>query len=263
MSQPLKLSAMRRPLFFAPLAAALVSLTLGGCAKSPAGGPTIRTANRFETTLSLVGTLNPNYYYGVAFDDTGAGVGPAALLGNTPIQNGVVGGTFRLLILYHLGNFQVFYRSTPSDAATEREISGSNGLFVFTPRATTNGLDFTVDLDAQLPGSTTYIFPRNAAGTAIGTDRFDLNAVTTNTINRDPADNRVKPVDALGPAQVATPVQIQIGATRTTSVSDATGATNDENFGVDPSFSNPASNSYVPFDSIDISGLQIGITRSN
>ncbi len=252
---------MRRS-FFWPLACGFLFLG-SGCAKSPVG-VTPRASNRFATTLQLVGALNPNYYYGVAFDDAGGnGSGPQAILGNTPIPNGVVGGTFRLLVLYHANRFQVFYRSTPSDESTEREISGSNGLFVFTPRATQNGLDFTIDLDARLPDNTTFIFPRGLNATSLATDRFDINAITTNTILRDAQDNRIKPVDALGAQQVATPVEIQIGATRTTSVQDATGATNDQNLGVDPSFSNPAERTFVPFDRIDIAGLQIGITRSN
>ena len=253
---------MRRAhLLFWPLASGFWLLS-SGCAKSPVG-VTTRASNRFATTLSIAGRLNPNYYYGVAFDDAGGdGVGPQAILGNTPIQNGVVGGDFRLLVLYHLNNFQVFYRSTPSDPASEREITGSNGLFVLTPRATQNGLEFTLDLDARLPGGTTFIFPRGTNSTSLATERFDINAVTTNTILRDPQDNRIKPVDALGAQQVATPVEIQIGGTRTTSVQDITGAQNDANLGVDPSFSNPASTTNVPFANIDISGLQIAITRS-
>ena len=252
---------MRRAFLFWPLASGL--FLSSGCAKSPVG-VTTRASNRFATTLQLVGTLNPNYYYGVAFDDAGGdGDGPQAILGNTPVQNGIVSGTFRLLVLYYANRFQVFYRSDPTDFRTEREISGSNGLFVFTPRATQNGLNFTIDLDARLPDNTTFIFPRAANGTSLLSDRFDLNAITTNTILRDAQDNRIKPVDALGASQVATPVEIQIGATRTTSVQDATGATNDLNIGVDGSFSNPATTTFVPFDRIDIAGLQIGITRSN
>lgn len=255
---------MRR--VFWPLAACLFPL-FSGCAKSPANGaPSTRASNRFQTTLTLAGTLNPNYYYGVAFDDAGGdGIGPVAIIGNTPIRNGVVGGTFRLLVLYHQNQFRVFYRPTPSDTASEREISGSNGLFVITPRATRNGLEFTLDLDARLPDNTTFIFPRAANGTSIASDYFDLNVVTTNTIIRasDKNDNRIKPVDALGAQQVASPVKIQIGATRTTSVQDFTGAQIDENFGVDPSFTSQSSSAYVPFSSIDIAGLQIGITRSN
>ena len=250
---------MRRSHLLLPLAFCFLPLS-GGCAKSPVG-LTTRASNRFATTLSLAGTLNPNYYYGVAFDDTGIdGVGPVAIVGNTPIQNGVVGGSFRLLVLYHLNRFQVFYRSTPSDTRTEREISGSSGLFVFTPRATTTGLEFTIDLDARLPApdNSTFIFPRGTTATSLATNRFNINAVATNTIIRGGTNeaNLIKPVDALGAQQVATPYSVQIGGTITTSISDVTGAASDENFGVDSFYSN------VPFSSIDISGLQIGITRS-
>ncbi|BCM93574.1 hypothetical protein IAD21_05465 [Abditibacteriota bacterium] len=251
---------MRRAFLFGPLAVCLLPL-FGGCAKSPSGGPVTRATNRFQTTLSLAGTLNPSYYYAVAFDDAGGdGQGPEAILGNTTVPNRVVGGTFRLMVLYRGGNFRVIYRSTPSDQSTEREISGTNGLFVVTPRATQNGLNFTLDLDAVLPGTTTYIFPHTTGATpTLISDRFDINAITTNTIILDANDNRIKPVDAFGAQQVATPVEVQIGATRTLTLSDATG---DENL-ADVAFTNPQSLEYVPFENIDITGLQIGITRSN
>ena len=238
-----------------PLAASLL-LLCAGCAKSPSGGPTTRATNRFQTALTLAGTLDPNFYYGVALDDAGGdGSGPVALLGNTTVQNRIVGGTFRLLILYHAGNFRVFYRSTTTDENTEREISGTNGLFVVTPRATTKGLEFTLDLDAILPDTGGYIFPHTTGTTpALISDRFDLNVVTTNTFIIDANDNRIKPVDALGPQQLATPVEVLVGATRAPfTLSDATG---DENL-FDNSFNT------VPFANIDITALQIGITRSN
>ncbi len=246
---------MRRILVL-PFALCLLPLS-GGCAKSPVG-LTTRAANRFATTLSLAGQLNPNYYYAVAFDDAGGdSVGPVAIVGNTPTRNRVVGGNFRLLVLYHLNNFRVFYRSTPSDEQSESDITGANGLFVLTPRATQNGLEFTIDLDARLPNGTTFIFPRGTNATSLATDSFDINAVATNTILLEPNDNRIKPVDALGAQQVASPVEVRIASTRTPPrISDATGADNDRNFGVDVSFNT------VPFSSIDISGLQVAITRT-
>ncbi|RYX86731.1 hypothetical protein EON83_00700 [bacterium] len=251
---------MRRAFLIGPLATCLLPL-FGGCAKSPAGGPVVRAVNRFQTTLTVAGTVNPTYSYGVAFDDAGGdGQGPEAILGYTPVINRVVGGTFRLLILYVNGNFRIFYRSTPADASTEREITGTSGLFVVTPRATQNGLNFTLDLDAFVPGTSTFIFP-HTSGTnpALISDRFDINAITTNTAIIDERDVRIKPVDALGPQQIATPVEVQIGATRTLTISDATG---DENL-ADNDFTNPSSPTYVPFSNIDITSLQIGITRSS
>lgn len=246
---------MRRAFLFGPLAACLLPLA-GGCAKSPSGGPVTRATNRFQGILSVVGTVNPTYFYGVAFDDAGGdGVGPVALTGSTPLQNGVVGGTFRLLILYNGGAFRAYYRSTPSDKTTEREISGTNGLFVVTPRASTNSINFTLDLDAVLPGTSTYIFPHTTGATpTLISDSFDVNAVTTSLVSREPETNSItKPVDAFGYQQVATPVEVGIGATRPLTLSDPTG---DENL-VDSSFNN------VPFENIDITSLQVGITRSN
>lgn len=254
---------MRR-LALLPLASCFLPL-LNGCAKSPTNGVTIQNINRFQTTLSLAGTLNPDYYYGVAFDDSGTSSGgPVAIDGNTPVLNGVMGGTFRLLVLYHGNTFRVFYRATPADAATEREITGSTNLFNTgqVPRATQNGLDFSINLDAQLPDNTTFIFPH--AADASGTQRVIalsllLNVAATNTVLRGGASNNlIKPVDALGGQTLSTAVEIQIASTRTTTVPDSVA---DQNFGVDTTYSDANSPNFVPFPNIDVTGLQIGITR--
>jgi hypothetical protein len=250
-----------------PFASCLLPL-LNGCAKSPSGGPTVRATNRFQTTLTLAGTLNPAYYYAIAFDDTGdSSRGPVAIDGNTPILNGVMGGSFRLLVLYHQNAFRVFYRPTPNSAGSEEEILGATNLFNTgqVPHVTTNGIDVTINLDAQFtsgPMTGTYIFPH--AADAAGTQRmvansFDLNVAATNTVLRGGSSNNlIKPVDAFGAQTLSTPVKIQDLSTHTTSVSDAIA---DENLGVDTTYSDTNSRNYVPFQNIDVTSLQIGITR--
>lgn len=257
---------MRRLL---PFALCLLPL-LTGCAKSPVGVTGPLAINRFQTTLSLAGTLNPNYYYAIAFDDAGGdGVGPVAVDGNTPILNGVMGGTFRLLVLYHQNTFRVFYRSTPNGAATESEISGLTNLFNTgrSPIATQNGIDLTINLDAQFisgPLKGTYVFPRlsgsQTSPPALQSTSFDINVAATNVVLRGgESNNLIKPVDALGAQTLSTPVEVQITSTRTTSVSDETG---DENLGVDSTYADSNSPNVVPFPSIDVINLQIGINRS-
>jgi len=248
-----------------PLASCLLLLA-NGCAKSPSGGPTVRASNRFQTVVSLAGTPNPDYYYAVAFDDTGTNsAGPVAIDGNTPIRNGVMGGTFRLLILLHGGVFQAYYRSIPSDQTTEQPISDTTNLFNtgFVPRVTANGFDVTINLDAQLTNGT-FIFLRDGAlhtsPPSINANSFNINVAATNTILVGGSNtNLIKPVDALGQQTLSTPVQIQIPTTRTTSVSDATG---DENLGVDTTYTNQNSSNFVPFANIDITNVQIAITRA-
>lgn len=251
---------------------------LNGCAKSPVGATNL-AINRFQTTLSLAGTLNPNYYYAIGFDDAGGdGAGPVAVDGTTPIRNGVMGGTFRVLVLYHQNTFRVFYRSTPNSAATESDVTGVTNLFNtgLAPHVTqngsgvANGLDVTINLDAQFTGGTnngSYLFPRVSGSQAspppLASTSLDINVAATNTSLLGDSDTGLrKPVDALGFQTLSTPVEIQIPAqvsTRTTSVLDETG---DENLGVSDTFSNPANPSYVPFANIDITNLQIGIVRS-
>jgi len=248
-----------------PLCACLLPL-IGGCAKSPLGGPTVRASNRFQTVVSFAQPPNTNYYYAVAFDDTGRGsAGPVAIDGNTPILNGVMGGSFRLLVLYHQNQFQVFYRSTPSDTTTEREITGTTNLFDtgLVPRLTDNGLDVAINLDAKLPDGT-FIFQRaigsQTSPPSIAANSLNINVAATNVILRGGSNtNLIKPVDALGAQTLSTPVQIQIPTTRTTSVFDPPG---DENLGVSSTYLNQSDPNYVPFPTIDISNVQIAITRT-
>ena len=247
-----------------PLACCLLPL-LNGCAKIPVGATNL-AINRFQTTLTLAGNLNPNYYYAIAFDDAGGdGAGPVAIDGNTPILNGVMGGTFRLLVLYHQNTFRVFYRSTTNSAATEGEISGLTNLFNTgrSPVATQNGIDLTINLDAQFTSGTNkgnYVFPRLSGSQTLESSSFDINVAATNVVLRGgTSNNLIKPVDALGAQTLSTPVEIQIPTTRTTSVSDDP---DDENLGVDSTYSDSNSPNFVPFPSIDITNLQIGINRS-
>ncbi len=241
---------------FLPLAALAATLLIGGCANDPRGaGPTTNSANRLEVNLTTVGSINPNFYYAVAFDDqTGDGVGPVAIVGNTPILNGVVGGNFRLAVVYHLNQFQVFYRTDPTNPATEQQVLVSP--FFVQPRTTPNGIQFTLDLDARL-GNGNFFFPRNAANLA--PDRLDLNFVTTSTILRAAQDNRLKPVDSFGPATTSTPIlDFQTAATRRTDNLDPVG---DQRFDVDPSFTTQSSPEFAPFPNLDVNNLQINITR--
>ena len=239
-----------------PLFALGATLLVGGCANDPRGtGPTTNSANRLEVELTTVGPINPNFSYAVAFDDqTGDGAGPVAILGNTSVLNGVVGGNFRLAVIYNLNQFQVFYRADPTDPATERRVLDSP--FFVQPRATTNGIEFTLDLDAQQSNGT-FFLPRNAANLA--PDRLDLNFVTTSTILRSAQDNRIKPIDSFGPATASTPIiDFLTAATRRTNNQDET---NDQRFDVDPSFTTQSSPEFAPYPNLDVNNLQINIIR--
>ena len=242
--------------FIFPLAALAATLLVSGCANDPRGtGPTTNSANRLEVNLTTVGPINPNFYYAVAFDDqTGDGAGPVAILGNTSVLNGVVGGNFRLAVIYHLNQFQVYYRADPTDPATERQVLDSP--FFVQPRATTNGIQFTLDLDAVLSNGT-FFLPRSSANLA--PDRLDLNFVTASTILRSAQDNRIKPIDSFGPATASTPIiNFQIAATRRT---DNLDETNDTRFDVDPSFSTQSSPEFAPYANLDVNNLQLNIVR--
>ena len=239
-----------------PLAALAALALSAGCASTPSTGPTTNAANRLEVVLTTVGPINPNFYYAVAFDDqTGDGTGPNAIIGNTSVLNGVVGGNFRFAVIYHLNQFQIYYRSDPKDSGTERIVLDQP--YFTRPVATTNGIQFTLDLDAQLSNGN-YFFPRNAANLA--PDRIDLNFVTTSTILRSAQDNRIKPVDSFGPATVSTPIfDFQIAATRRTNNPDPT---DDRRLDVDSSFTTQSSPEFANYANLDANNLQLNITRA-
>jgi hypothetical protein len=246
--------------FFSPLLLAVLAVSplFSGCASGPSGGATVQAANRLEVTLSIEKTLDPNFYYGVAFDDIpGDGTGPRALEGtirSTGLPNGVMGGNWRVLVLFHQ-NFAsplVYYRSDPSDISTERRVLGTSLLFT-TPRVGGNSINFILNLDAQLsPG--VYFFTHTAGATpALGVDRFDINYVATNVVITGD-DERIKPVDAYEDELISTPFEFQIGSTRRFSYFDPL---NDKRINVDPSFSS------VNFGQIDVRQLDLSVTRTD
>jgi len=227
-------------------------LLISGCASGPSGGLSTNTnaANRLECTITLNNTIDPNAYYAVAFDDNPNDVnGPAGIDGNTTVLNGVVGGDWRVMVMWNLNTFEVFTRTDPTNPATEVRTLVSP--FVGTPTAQNNTVDFTINLDA-LTGPGAYFFPHSTTG-QLSTNAFLINCVTTNTIIRSSNDNRIKPVDALGPYDLSTPVNVAIDSTRTTAISDPVG---DERPDVDSSFLS------YNFGQIDITNLALNITRA-
>lgn len=228
----------------------LTALTMSGCAKSPSGGAVNPAPDRLEVVLNLRQTLEPNYYYAVAFDDTPIqGVGPVAIVGNTEIFNGVVGGDFRLAVVYHLGQFTAYYRTDPDDLGTERIIA--NSFFVGVPQASPTQIRFTLDLNA-LAATGQPLFPNLST-----IDRLDINFVTTNTIIRNAQDNRRKPLDSYGTQAEASPLEFQIGATRRFSQLEDNGVADPLPY--DSSFSRPPDE--VNFGRLDVSEIELNVTR--
>ncbi|MBV9865208.1 MAG: hypothetical protein JO316_07640 [Abitibacteriaceae bacterium] len=171
-----------------------VLLALAGCAHDPSsGGPTVPTAhNRLVVTMTTQQPINDAYIYDFAFDDDNiSSTGPAAIVGFTNLTNGVVGGSFTVLVQYRGGQYTV-YRRTATSATTETLDRASRAFVVApTPAGGGNTLSFTLDLDA-LTDSGARLFKAN-------TQYLDTNFVTTNTILRDPNDFTRKAYDAFGP----------------------------------------------------------------
>lgn len=232
-------------------------LGLSGCASGPSGGAAVpNVANRLTATLTLQNTLNQNYYYAVAFDDNpGADAGtafegPTAIIGNTPILNGVVGGNWRVAVVWHANQFQVYRRGVPTDPDTESRIT--NGAII-SSRASGTTIEFTLNLDYIVSG-TTRLFPLDSSGNP--TQVYDVNFVTTNEIIVDPNDSTIKPVDSLGTAATSSPAtNIQLSGTTNRPLNDATGD-GDVNFGAD----RPVN---FNFGQIDVARLNLAANRTD
>lgn len=162
-----------------------------GCAKGPDGGPTTPTApNRLTITLQTQQPINNSYLYAFAFDDDDvSGDGPVAIVSTTSLANGVVGGSFSVLVLYQGGQYNVYRRTDLGNGA--EQLDRASGAFVTPPGpASGSTLTFTLNLDA-VTDSGVRLF-------RVGTQRLDVNFVTTNEIRRDPNDLRRKAFDAFG-----------------------------------------------------------------
>lgn len=175
----------------------LVPALFSGCAKSPAGGPVVPGGkNRLTVNVTLQQPISPTFYYDFAFDDDGdAGDGPAAIIGTTTLTNGVVGGSFKVLVQYRGGQFLVFRRTDNGGGAETLE--RASNAFIGVPTASGTTINFTLDLDATVDGAAN---PPTAADRlfAPGVTQLDVNFVTTSEIIRDPNNLLLKPFDALG-----------------------------------------------------------------
>ena len=175
----------------------LVPLALSGCAKTPAGGPTVPgSPNRLTVNMTLQQAISPTFYYDFAFDDDNdRSDGPAAIIGTTPLANGVVGGSFSVLVQCRGNNFQVFRRRLLANG--QETLEPASRAFVVAPTARGNTISFTLNLDATVDNAADPSTPADRLFDADVTE-LDVNFVTTSEVIRDPNNLLLKPYDALG-----------------------------------------------------------------
>ena len=187
----------------------LAALGIAGCAKSPddGGGPTPPQAvNRMTVSMTLaqpVGRTGQPYFYDFAFDDNSepqdAPDFPVAIVGQTALTNGVVGGSFTVLVECVGGrSFNVYRRTRVPNGEELRLVRNA---FVTQPTVQTGRtLTFTLNLDATYsedpdnPNSRQLRLFRNASGGPA--EELDINFVTTDEVRRDPNNNLPKNFDA-------------------------------------------------------------------
>ena len=236
----------------------LVPFAFSGCAKTPAGGPTQPgSPNRLTVNMTLQQALSPTFYYDFAFDDDGdASDGPAAIIGTTTLANGVVGGSFSVLVQCRANNFLVFRRRLLGNG--QETLEPASRAFVVPPIARGNTISFTLDLDATVDNAAS---PPTAADRlfAAGVTQMDMNFVTTSEVIRDPNNLLLKPYDALGEVPRAANLYetFNVSSTRTfRNVETVREPAND----VEPGNSNISTQQLA---SLDITDFTIDVRRSN
>ncbi|HEY0073340.1 MAG TPA: hypothetical protein VGB77_04495 [Abditibacteriaceae bacterium] len=235
----------------------LVPVFLNGCAKTPVGGPTLPATNRLTVNMTLQQAISPTFFYNFAFDDDGdAGDGPAAVIGTTTLANGVVGGSFSVLVQCRGNNFLVFRRRDLGNG--QETLERASNAFVVNPVASGNTITFTLDLDATIDNAAT---PPTAADRlfAAGVTQLDVNFVTTSEVIRDPNNLLLKPFDALGEVPRAPNLYetFNISTTRTfRNVDTVREPSND----ADPGNTNISAQQLA---SLDITDFTIDVRRSN
>lgn len=188
---------------------ATIAILAGGCSKSPSGTPGNTLApNRLQITMRLQQPVNNAYKYAFAFDDDDiSSDGPQAIVGTSSVpNNGLVAGSFTVLVVYENGQYSVFRRTelTGGNETLER----ASRAFVTQPSPVFGDtISFTLDLDA-LTDSGARLFRADAR-------RLDVNFVTASERRR--VDNTALRIafDAFGPRSASAYNTFQIlGASR-------------------------------------------------
>jgi len=200
---------MKKSVAFSILGMALLS----GCAKGPSGPVAPVSRNRLTVSMTMEQPISSAFYYDFAFDDDGdPSDGPTAIIGTTLLTNGVVGGSFSVLVQYRGGQFIVFRRTDLGNG--QERLERASNAFVVPPTAGGTTIQFTLDLDATIDAAANPPTDADRLFKA-GATRLDLNFVTTPEIIRDPNNLAAKPFDALGPPGDQFVGNVDIASTRT------------------------------------------------
>ena len=203
-----------------PLLAALPLLLLlpAGCAKAP-GGASVSTGQGTQVivTMTVAGTINPNYYYFVLFNvnnspgPTGTAPVPVVTVRDTG-GNGFAAGAFTNYVEFNqtvpggaaVGGTNVGYYGISSDLLTPSYL-GSSSPYLVQAQVSGNTLSFQIPL-AELATSSV------PAGSITS---LQINFVTTNLVTSNPSAPQTKVFDALGQTNqlggLNNPITIQTG----------------------------------------------------
>lgn len=244
------------PLFLCSIASAgLLASTFAGCSKSPTGTPGNTLApNRLSVNMRVNSAINNSYLYAFAFDDDDVSAdGPIAIVGTAAVpNNGIVAGSFTVLVVYEAGTYTV-YRRTELGSGSET-LDRCTRAFVTTPSpAFGNTISFTLDLDA-LTDSGKRLFRADA-------NRLDTNFVTINERRRVVGSVPRIAFDALGANSASSYGTFQIRGASSYNYTNASSGVNE-----------PANDVYnedttipsvIDTNALDITDFSISVQRSS
>ncbi len=182
-----------------PLLAGLL-LVPAGCAKSPSGISGNSTSGpQVTVSMTVAGTLNPNYYYFILFNATGAvagakPVGPIPVFA-APYGNGFAAGAFTNYVQYHNGQpggTNLGFWTISSDLLTPSYLGSSSPYLV---QSEVGSNTFTV----QIPLADLA----NAGTPAAAIQNLEVNFIATNVLPPPSDTLTAKYVDALYPTNVS------------------------------------------------------------
>jgi hypothetical protein len=170
--------------------AALMLIFAAGCARFPVN-PVPITGRQLIITVTVAGEINPNYYYYVAFDTSGAMTpGPLPVVA-IPWGNGWGTGNISNYVIFHTGQpfgGYALYRFTNPELLFPQLVGNGSPVSWVTPPPGANTLQFTIDL-GQLA---------TAALPADQIDQININFITTDVVPLDPNAPVRKLYDGLG-----------------------------------------------------------------
>jgi hypothetical protein len=224
-----------------------------GCAEYPSSSSS-SSGGMLNITMSVEGTINPNYFYFVVFNnvnDSHAVNGPDPVIA-PPYGNGFVAGAATSYVEYSQtlpGDGYLFYRF-PNSTLTQPTAIGAPPQDTPVPSGG-NTIQFQIPISDLATSNVS----------ASETNYIQVNFLTTNRIPVNPEDTSPKEFDALGNTSLVNELNDYITIPVSQSNTYSSASTGDEPAGDEQVTNGSGGYSSVNDPDVDISGWTIQVTR--